>query len=100
MNVEDLADKLGQMRSAGKKTSGDVDVMTRLFGVIFRKEIGNSSEAIVEEYKKRQGQHTTLFGSEEVAETWPGSPNATVIQDGRKLAQFVDPHYVVVQKWK
>ena len=100
MNVEDLADKLRQMRTAGKKTSGDVDAMTRLFGVVFCEEIGNNGPAIVAEYRKKQQTHETIFGSAEADETWPGSPNSTVIQDGRKLAQFVDPHYAVVQKWK
>ena len=34
------------------------------------------------------------------SDDWPGSPAETVIQDGRKLADFVDPHYAVVRKWR
>lgn len=93
MNVEQLADKLRQMRAAG--AAGNTDVMTRLFGVIFCEEIaetGNNASAIVAAYRRRQ--------SVEGPEKWPGSPTDTVIQDGRKLAQFVDPHDHVVRKWK
>ena len=83
MTVTALAEKLREMRNAGDP--GNVDVMTRLFGVIFCEEIGNRSGQIVEEYLRQN---------------WPGSPAVTVIQDARKLAQFVDPHYDVVRKWR
>ena len=83
MTVTALAEKLLEMRTAGDP--GNVDVMTRLFGVIFCEEIGNRSGQIVDEYLRQN---------------WPGSPAVTVIQDARKLAQFVDPHYDVVRKWR
>ena len=88
MNVEQLADKLRQMRAAG--AGRDKDVMTRLFGVIFYKEIGNNAKAIVDAYERRK--------SAEGKVKWPGKPNADVIQDGRKLAEHVDPRDD--EKWK
>ena len=83
MTIAALAEKLREMRTDA--VPGNVDVMTRLFGVIFCDEIGNRSGQIVEEYRRQN---------------WPGSPAETVIQDARKLAQFVDPHYNVVRKWR
>ena len=100
MTNEALVDKLRKMRTAGKRTGSDVDVMTRLFGVIFCEEIRTSSATIVDEYKKRKERDGNFNSTKDLEEIWPGSPNATVIQDGLKLAQFVDPHYAVVRKWK
>ena len=48
MTVEVLAEKLREMRLAAGKGKRDVDVMTRLFGVIFCDEIGRRSKQIVE----------------------------------------------------
>ena len=91
MNVEQLADKLRQMRTAGA-ADRDMDVMTHLFGVIFCKEIKEiGNNAIVEEYNRK---------SEEDPEKWPGKLDATPIQDGRKLAEYVDPRDDVIREWK
>ena len=68
---------------------------TRLFGVIFCGEIGRRGPKIVQEYKQRKSQRVLFDGKD-----WPGSPHEAVIADGRKLAQFVDPHYTVVRKWR
>ncbi len=92
MNVEQLADKLRQMRTAGA-AGRNKDVMTRLFGVIFCKEIKEiGNNAIVKEYERRK--------SAEGPEKWPGILNAAPIQDGRKLAEYVDPRDAVIREWK
>lgn len=92
MTTEALAKKLRDMRA---DENLDVDVATRLFGVIFCEEIGGRSQEIAREYKRRK-EGAGLFHNED----WPGSPHGAVIADGRKLAQFVDPHYTIVRKWR
>ena len=99
MNVEQLADKLRQMRTAGAARR-DMDVMTRLFGVIFCKEIKEiGNNAIVEEYNRRKEEYNRRKSAED-PEKWPGKLNSTPIQDARKLAEYVDPRDDEIRKWK
>ena len=91
MTTEALAKKLPDMRA---DENLDVDVATRLFGVICE-EIGGRSQEIAREYRHRR-EGAGLFHNED----WPGSPHGAVIANGRKLARFVDPHYTVVQRWR
>ena len=95
MTVAELAEKLRQMRIAAGKEGRNIDVMTRLFGVIFCDEIGSRSKQIVKKYREMKELEGVSHSDD-----WPGSPADTVIQDARKLAQFVDPHYDVVRKWR
>ena len=80
MTENDLVEKLQAMREHGPK-----DLMTMLFGLIFHQEIGSSGPSIAREYNRRR---------------YAGPVNSTIIQNGRKLAEFADPHDDVVRKWR
>ncbi len=85
MDQSDLVQKLHAMRSAAGKR--EVDVMTRLFGVIFDRDItacGTNPNQIVNEYLR-------------VYDHKVGSP---VIGDGRKLSQFVTVNPDVLRRWR
>ena len=85
MNQSDLVEKLHVMRQAAARR--ELDVMTRLFGVIFDREIaacGTNANRIMAEYLRVYGCKI-------------GSP---VINDGRKLSQFVTVKLDVLRKWR
>ena len=85
MNQSDLVARLHAMRNAAGK--GEVDVMTRLFGIIFDREIadcGSNANRIVAEYLR-------------VHDHKIGGP---VINDGRRLAPFVTVKPDVLRKWR
>lgn len=92
MTVEALAEKLRDMRA---DPDLDLTMATILFGIIFHREIGDQSGAIVAEYSRRKDLDELLGGD------WPGDPAAPQILSGRKLgARYVDPHWNLVQRWK
>ena len=85
MNQSDLVEKLDAMRSAAGIR--EIDVMTRLFGVTFDREIAaceTNANRIVDEYLRVHGHRV-------------GSP---VINDGRKLSRFVTVNPEVLRKWR
>ena len=92
MTVEELAEKLREMRVEGPR-----DMMTRLFGVIFREDIGNRSKEIVDHYLRPNDAEVRDRGQ---GVHWPGKPNTSVINDGMNLAAFVDPRPAVVRQWR
>ena len=85
MTEKELVEKLREMREDG----GRKDVMTRLFGLLFDHEIGKIGKSgpkkIADEYN-RMGH--------------VGKVNDAIIKDGRNLAEFVDPHYNVIRRWR
>ena len=82
MTENDLAEKLREMREEGGP--GNLDVMTRLFGVIFAREIGEVGVKNIAAAYNDKG--------------YAGRVNEAVVQDGRKLAQFVMPR--AEQRWR
>ena len=94
MTVEELVEKLRQMRCDGKASGGDgLTAMTTLFGLIFHEEIGSQSSEIAAIYEKRRKGAGR-------ADKWPGKGNNSAIRTGRRMAPFVDPHPKIRQKWR
>ena len=89
MTIEELAHKLRDMRRAAR--DGDGTATVHLFGIIFGDEIGYRSNQIAKEYLRQK---------EENPQEWPGKPSGGTIQDGKKLAEFVEPHYRLVREWR
>ena len=85
MNQSDLVKTLNAMRRAAGYRK--VDVITRLFGIIFDRESADcatNASRIASEYERVHGHRV-------------GSP---IINDGRKLARFVSVNPDVLRKWR
>ena len=83
MTEIDLVEKLRAMREHGRQR-GQVDVMTMLFGLVFHEEIGSNGRSIAKAFNMQHSENV----------------NGTVIQNGRKLAEFANPNDAVVRKWR
>ena len=86
MTLNQLVNKLEEMRAAGKHQQQDVTLMMHLFGIIFANEIArHGGSAIAAEYTKKTGERIG---------------NGAQINDGRKLAQYVADLPGELARWK
>ena len=87
MTRDELVEKLHTMREHGEQMGRQRDTMTMLFGLIFHEEIGTDGAIIAGAYDSKYGDAKKRV-------------NPTIIQNGRKLAPFVEPRVSLVLKWR